>query len=117
MRADRPWSWLLLAALGAAIVFATLAPATWQLRLGLHWLLEHFLAFFALTVVACFVFSRPLAVAVVLLPLAVALEVAQALTPDRTADLATALIAAAAVLSGALLAAVVLAVRKRRGNR
>jgi VanZ family protein len=105
---------LLLAVLVAAIVFATLAPEGWQLRLGLHWLIEHFLAFFTLTVAACLIWPRPMVVAAVLLPIAVLLEAAQALTPDRTPDLATALVAAAAVACGALLADAILAVRKSR---
>ncbi|HUW74635.1 MAG TPA: hypothetical protein VMW05_11550 [Methyloceanibacter sp.] len=49
-----------------------------------------------------------------LLPLAVGLEAAQALTPDRTADLATALVAAAAVALAALLADAMLAEGKKR---
>lgn len=110
------WPWLLLAGLGGAIAFAALGPEGWQVRLGLHWLVEHFLAFFALTLLACLAVPRPMLVALVLLPLAVGLEAAQGLTLDRTPDAATALIAAAAVASGALLADAVLAVRKRRGN-
>ena len=52
-------------------------------------------------------------VAAVLLPVAVLIEAAQALTPDRTADLATALFAAAGVATAALLADLVLKLRKR----
>jgi len=107
---------VLLAALGGVIVFSILAPKGWPVRLGLHWLIEHFLAFFTLTMLACLAFPRPMVVAVVLLPVAVGLEAAQALTPDRTADLATALIASAAVASGALLADFLSRVRKRRGK-
>jgi peptidoglycan/LPS O-acetylase OafA/YrhL len=107
---------LLLVAVFAAIVYATLAPETWQIRLGLHWLIEHFLAFFMLTLVACLAWPRPMLVAAGMLPLAVGLEAAQGLTPDRTPDIATALIAAAAVACGALLAEAVLAVRKRPGK-
>lgn len=116
MGAAPKWLWLLWALLAAAIVFATLGPEGWQVRTGLHWLIEHFLVFFTLTVLACLVWPRPMPVAAVLLPVVVGLEAAQALTPDRTADLATALVAAAAVASGALLADGVLIVRKRRGN-
>jgi len=112
----RKWLVLLLAALGGVIVFSTLAPKGWPVRLGLHWLIEHFLAFFTLTLLACLAYPRPMVVAAVLLPLAVGLEAAQALTADRTADAATALIAAAAVASGALLAAGLFTVRKRRGK-
>ena len=66
---------------------ATLVPVGWQIRLGLHWLVEHFLAYFAVTSMFCLAWPRPMAVAAVLLPVAVLLETAQGLTPDRTADL------------------------------
>ncbi|WP_141700798.1 hypothetical protein [Methyloceanibacter superfactus] len=113
--------WFILAVLAGAIVFAALGPPEWQFRLGLHWLVEHFLAFFGLTIFACLAWPRPMAVAAVLLPFAVLLEAAQALTADRTADPATALSAASAVAAAALLADAVLsvrslAVRKSAGN-
>ena len=66
-----------------AIAVATLMPAGWQIRLGLHWLVEHFLAYFAVTSIFCLAWPRPMAVAAVLLPVAVLLETAQGLTPDR----------------------------------
>jgi VanZ family protein len=113
MPAERKWLWLLFALLACVVVFATLGPESWQMRTGLHWLIEHFFVFFTLTVLGCLVWPRPMAVAAVLLPLAVGLEAAQGLTPDRTADPATALIAAAAVACGALLADAVLRVRKK----
>ncbi|MHA1132987.1 MAG: hypothetical protein ACTSRM_01730 [Alphaproteobacteria bacterium] len=116
MPSRRTWLWLLLAGLSAAILYATLAPADWQVRLGLHWLVEHFLVFFALTLLACLIWPRPMLVAAVLLPVAVGLEAAQGLTPDRTPDIGTALAAAAAVAMAALLADAVLTFRKRRGN-
>ena len=78
----RRWLWLLLALLGAGVAYAALGPADWQIRLGLHWLVEHFLVFFAATVLACVVYPKPMRVAAVLLPIAVGLEVAQGLTPD-----------------------------------
>jgi len=92
------------AALLAAIVVATFVPAAWQVRLGLHWLLEHFLAYFTLTLVFSIATRWPMAVAAVLLPVAIVLETLQALTADRVADAATALFAAAGVASAALLA-------------
>jgi VanZ family protein len=100
--------------LAAAIVYATLGPEGWQIRLGLHWLTEHFLAYFALTTLVCLAWPRPMAVAAVLLPIAILLEAAQALTPDRTADPATALFAAGGVAVAALLADLVLKLRKSR---
>jgi hypothetical protein len=91
-------------ALLAAIVVATFVPAAWQVRLGLHWLLEHFLAYFVVTLVFSVATRRPLTVAGVLLPVAVILETLQALTADRVADAVTALFAASGVASAALLA-------------
>lgn len=115
MPGGRTLLWLAIAVL-CAIVFATLGPEAWQVRLGLHWLVEHFLAYFSLTLLACLVWPRPMIVAAALLPVAVGLEAAQALTPDRTADVATALVAAAAVSLAALIADGVSKVRKNRGN-
>ena len=98
--------WLAMAgvALLIAIAVAALIPEAWQLRTGLHWLVEHFLAFFAVTFVFCLAWQRPMRVAAVMLPLALAIETLQVVTPDRTADLATALMAAAGVAAAALLA-------------
>lgn len=114
MSARRKWLWLLVAALAGAIVFAALGPTGMQIRLGLHWLIEHFLGFFGLTALICLAWPRPMVVAAVLLPFAVALEAAQMLTPDRVADPATALSAAAGVATAALLADGILSLRKRR---
>ena len=100
-------------ALLAAIAVATVIPAEWQIRLGLHWLVEHFLAYFAVTAMFCLAWPRPMAIAAVLLPVAVLLETAQGLTPDRVPDPATALSAATGV-AAALLADLVLALGKRR---
>ena len=100
----------------AAIVVATFVPAAWQVRLGLHWLLEHFLTYFALTLVFSIATRRPMAVAAVLLPVAILLETLQALTADRVADAATALFAAAGVASAALLADVVMALGRKAAS-
>jgi peptidoglycan/LPS O-acetylase OafA/YrhL len=111
---NRTWLGWLLVVFGAAIVYAALGPEDWQVRLGLHWLVEHFLAFFTLTVLACLIWPRPMLVAAVLVPVAVGLEVAQGLTPDRTPDVGTALMAAAAVALAALLVDLVLSLRQKR---
>lgn len=103
MPANRKSLFLLGAIVAGAIVFASLAPVGWQMRLRLHWLVEHFLVFFALTMLVCLAWPKPMMVAAVLVPFAVLLEAAQALTPDRTPDLATALSAAAGVSLAALL--------------
>jgi hypothetical protein len=96
-----------------AIVAATFIPAAWQIRLGLHWLTEHFLAYFAVAALFCLASGRPMAVAAALVPLAVVLESLQALTADRTADAVTALFAAAGVASAALLADLAMAWRRK----
>jgi hypothetical protein len=101
-------------ALLAAVVAATLVPAGWQIRLGLHWLIEHFLAYFAVTAIFCLAWPRPMAVAAALLPAAILLEAAQGLTPDRSADPATALSAATGVAAAALIADLVMALGRRR---
>jgi hypothetical protein len=100
----------------AAITAATFVPAAWPVRLGLHWLVEHFLAYFVVTTVFCLATRRPMAVAAVLVPLAVTLESLQALTADRVADAITALFAAAGVAAAALLADLVLMLRRRVGS-
>ena len=104
---------ILGAVLIAAIVVASLVPAGWQVRLGLHWLVEHFLAYFAVTALFCLAWPRPMVVAAGLLPAAVLLEALQGLTPDRVADFPTALFAAAGVASAALLADLAITLRKR----
>ena len=115
MRSARNARWGVLggAALLAAIIAATFVPAAWQLRLGLHWLAEHFLAYFVLTALFCLAFRKPLAVAAALIPLAVVLESLQALTADRVADAVTALFAAAGVATAALLADLAVALRRK----
>jgi len=108
------WFVLAGAALLVVIAVAAVIPVGWQMRLGLHWVVEHFLAFFTVTLVFCFAWRRPMAVAAAMLPVAILIEAAQALTPDRTADLATALFAAAGVACAALFADLVIRVRQRR---
>src|SRR5262245_50539068 len=110
------WTAAAGAALLAAIVAVTFVPAAWQVRLGLHWLLEHFLAYFALTLVFSIATRRPMAVASVLVPVGVLLESLQALTSDRVADAVTALFAAAGVASAALLADLTMALGGKAGG-
>lgn len=112
MLANRTWLCWLLAGFGAAVVYATLGPEDWQVRLGLHWLVEHVLVFFTLTVLTCLVWPQPMAVGAVLVPVAVGLEAAQGLIPDRTPDIGTALMAAAAVALAALFVDLALSLRK-----
>jgi VanZ family protein len=86
------------------IVVASLIPAQWQLRTGLHWQLEHFLVYFVATSIFCITSSRPFVVAASLMLFAGLLEALQGLTPDRVPDLPTALSGAAGTLAAALIA-------------
>jgi hypothetical protein len=98
----------------AAIAADSLVPVAWQIRLGLHWLIEHFLAYFAATAILCLAWPRPFIVAGALMALACALEALQGLTSDRIPDLPTALSGAAGAAAAALLGALVIRVRKGR---
>ena len=101
-----------LALLGA-IAFASLFPVDWQLRTGLHWLVEHFLIYFAITGLVCLAWPRPAYVAATLMTLAALLEAMQGLTMDRVPDLATAISGASGVLLAAILFQLALSLRKR----
>ena len=97
----------------AVVVADSLVPVTLQVRLGLHWLIEHFLAYFALTLLFCLAWPRPFVVAVALMAIASAIELLQGLTADRIPDLATAFCGAAGVLVAVLLASVITDVRRK----
>ena len=104
-------------ALLASIAFASLFPVDWQLRTGLHWLVEHFLIYFAATAIICVAWPRPSYVAAVLMVLAALLEALQGLTADRIPDLPTAVSGAVGVLAAAILAQLVISLRKARATR
>jgi hypothetical protein len=97
-----------------AIAVASVVPVDWQLRTGLHWLTEHFLIYFAATTIICLAWPRPFVVAGVLMVLAGLLEALQGLTSDRIPDLPTAFSGAAGVAAAALLADLVISLRKDR---
>ena len=108
-----------LAGFGGAILIAAIAadslvPVAWQVRTGLHWLTEHFLAYFAVTIVFCFALQRPLAAAGVAMILASLMELLQGLTADRIPDLPTALSGVAGALVGAVMATLLTALLNRR---
>jgi hypothetical protein len=104
------------AAMLAVIAFAALMPAGWQIHTGLHWLVEHFLAYLVATAIFCLAWPRPMAVAGVLLPFAVVMEAMQVQTPDRVAEPVTALFAAARVAVAALVADMIIVLSKRLGT-
>jgi VanZ family protein len=91
-------------AIMALLIIGALGPANWTPRTALGWQIDHFLGYFAITLLVCFAWPRPLAVGGVLIAAAFLLEGLQAFTPDRTANLVAALCGAGGVLAAALLA-------------
>jgi hypothetical protein len=108
------WVALAGAVLIVAIAVDSLVPVAWQIRTGLHWLIEHFLAYFVVTLVLCLAWPRPFIVAGALMVVAGATEALQGMTADRVPDLPTAFCGAAGALTGALLADLCMGARRER---
>jgi VanZ family protein len=81
------------------LVFAALGPSKLVPRSGLGWELDHFFSYFAMTLMFCLVWPRPIVVGGAFVVLAALLEGLQAFTPDRTPDLQSVLFSAAGTLS------------------
>ena len=86
------------------LVIGALGPENWTPRTPLGWQFDHFLGYFAITLLVCFAWPRPFVVGGVLAPAAFLLEGLQAFTPDRTANLVAALCGAGGVLTATLIA-------------
>ena len=95
---------VLSVAIMVLLVIGALGPANWTPRTALGWQIDHFLGYFAITLLVCFAWPRPLVVGGLLMAAAFLLEGLQAFTPDRTANLVAALCGAGGVLAAALLA-------------
>jgi VanZ family protein len=93
-----------VAAVIAAIVFAQLGPADWQLRPNLGWRNEHIIAYFVVTSIVCLAWPRPFVVGPALMAASPLLEALQALTPDRHANFEAGLYGAGGALAAASLA-------------
>ncbi len=115
MAPSRRRMWVVTAGTAAVamIAVASLVPADMQLRTGLNWLVEHFLAYLGAAFIFCLAWPRPLIVAGVLAAASALLELLQGLTPDRVPDLPTALSGAGGALTGALVAKLMLRARWR----
>jgi VanZ family protein len=98
------------------IVIFALGPANWQPRTGLGWEFDHFLGYFAITSVFCFVWPRPFVVGIALMAVSALLEGLQAFTPDRSANLEAALYGAGGALVAAMLAELFMRVRRRHAS-
>lgn len=110
-------TWMRLFFVAAAVAFlviASLSGAMVQPRTPLGWELEHFLAYFAATVIVSVALSRPWAVGGAMLVLGGVLELLQFLTPDRTPNIIAALCSAAGALAGALLMGLFMRGKNRR---
>src|SRR6478735_7630474 len=103
---------LLSVTAAAALTLATLLPTEWIPRTGLGWQDEHFIVYFATTIVLSLASRRPYVVAIALMIFAGVLEACQGLTPDRFPDVTAALSGAVGVISAATL--VIFAVWARR---
>ena len=86
------------------LVIAALGPENWTPRTQFGWQFDHFIGYFAITLLLCFAWPRPLVVGGVLMAAAFLLEGLQAFTPDRTANFVAALCGAGGVLAAALVA-------------
>jgi VanZ family protein len=95
------------------LAFVSLGPAPWQPRLGLGFEIDHFVGYFAFTLMYCFAWPRPLVVGGALTAIAVLLEGLQAFTPDRSSTFMGAVYSAAGVLTAALVVEVFIRARRR----
>jgi VanZ family protein len=94
---------VLSVAIMVLLVIGALGPANWTPRTALVWQIDHFLGYFAITLLVCFAWPRLLAVGGVLMAAAFLLEGLQAFTPDRTANPVAALCGAGGVLAAVLV--------------
>jgi VanZ family protein len=95
----------------ALLVCAALGPANWAPRSGLGWQFDHFIGYFAITLLVCFAWPRLFLVGGALMAAAVLLEALQAFTPDRKADLVAALCGASGALVATLVALLCIFIR------
>jgi VanZ family protein len=99
------------------IVIFALGPANWQPRSGLGWGADHFLGYFAITLVLCLAWPRPFMVGGAIMVISALLEGLQAFTPDRSANLLAALSGAGGALAAALAAELVIRARRWRASK
>jgi len=90
------------------LVIGALGPADWTPRTAFGWQVDHFVGYFAITLLVCVAWPRPFVIGVVLVAVAVLLESLQAFTPHRSANPVAALCGAGGVLAAALVAELVI---------
>jgi hypothetical protein len=99
------------------LAFVALGPAKLVPRSGLGWQIDHFVGYFALTLMVCVAWPRALMVGGALVASAVLLEVLQAFTPDRLADFQAALYSAGGVMAAILPADLLIQAARRLNGR
>jgi hypothetical protein len=87
----------------AFLVFAQLCPRKWKPRTGLGWPIDHFLAYFMVTLIVYLAWPRPLIVGVALMGVSALLEGLQRFTLDRTPSFLAAFCGACGALAAVLL--------------
>lgn len=97
----------------ALLVFAALGPAKSQVRTGLGFQVDHFIAVFTVTSIVCLAWPRPFVVGAALAAASALLEGLEVLTPDRSVNFEAALYGAAGAIAAALLIALLVRVWKR----
>ena len=98
----------------ALLVIGALGPENWTPRTPLGWQFDHFAGYFAITLLVCFAWPRPLLVGGVLMAAAFLLEGLQAFTPDRSANFVAGLCGAGGVLAAALVTELLIRTRRWR---
>ena len=86
------------------LVIGALGPESWTPRTAFGWQFDHFIGYFAITLLVCSAWPRPFVIGGVLMAAAFLLEGLQAFTPDRTANFVAGLCGAGGVLAAALIA-------------
>src|SRR5215471_20555742 len=92
----------------ALLVFAHFSPAKWKPRTGLGGSIDHFLAYFAVTLIVYLAWPRPLVVGAALMGVSALLEGLQRFTVDRTPSFLAAFCGAGGALVAALLSELLL---------
>jgi hypothetical protein len=88
----------------ALLVFAHLSPAKWKPRTRLGGSIDHFLAYFVVTLIVYLAWPRPLVVGAALMGVSALLEGLQRFTVDRTASFLAAFCGAGGALAAVLFA-------------
>ncbi len=97
-------------------VIMALGPGKWTPRTALGFQADHFLGYFALTLLVCLAWPRPFIVGGALMLGGALLEGLQAFVPDRSSNLQAALWGAGGALTAALIAEAFIRAWRRRAH-